>query len=145
MGNALPKNYFFYCFVRFFAHEHGDSFRVYSDKSGPLVSLFVAPSMTSFQNYNPSARMYEYGSSKAVTNYYQYFSNLTKNNEQGFVSYSFGYDFLSLYNVTDMSPQSFVTVLEGMADGGKDVTSYELWYNNQARPIECDAICRALR
>jgi hypothetical protein len=132
--------------ISFFAHEHSDSFRIISDASKPLASLFVAPSMTTFQNYNPSVRMYEYSSTeKAVTNYVQYFSNITQNNEQGFVSYTYGYDFQTLYNVTDMSPQTFANVLDEIALYGNTCDLFELWFNNKAEPIDCSQTCRAVR
>lgn len=130
----------------FFAHEHSDSFRVISSGSTALASLFVVPSLTTFQNYNPSVRIYQYSDDeKFVTNYYQYYSNLTKNNEQGFVTYSYGYDFQSLYNVTNMLPQTFQNILDLISENENECNLFELWFNNKAQSINCNQLCKSVR
>jgi sphingomyelin phosphodiesterase len=42
-------------------HIHSDAYEVFSDSSArPLGVFYIAPSVTTFTNHNPSFRVYEY-------------------------------------------------------------------------------------
>ncbi|KAK3098121.1 hypothetical protein FSP39_016346 [Pinctada imbricata] len=88
--------------------------------------LFIAPSVTTYSKTNPSFRMYHLdGSSYQLLDYEQYFMNLTAANDFGNISMKKLYSAQSEYNLTDMSPESFLTLSKRLEDRDDEVfTTY---------------------
>ncbi len=154
----------------FFAHEHADSFRVIVNENQPIGTMFVCPAMSTFQNFNPSVRIYEYDSngSKAVTNYYQvihlynivllttylcssiihllspniqYYANLTEANESGNIQFTMGYNPIGMYNMKDLSPASYFRLYQSMfPTNSPNWTNFLKYFNNQVTSILCSQI-----
>jgi len=93
---------------QFYGHTHTDLFEVvrsYKDNS-PVGVVYVAPSLTTFTEHEPSFRIFEVDTeTNVLLNYYQYRLNLTKWNADpsGPIAWDVFYNFLEEYNVTDMS------------------------------------------
>jgi len=106
--SALVERYSFIIRGQFFGHLHSDSFFIYKSfvKKDETVNLgFLAPSMTTNNNRNPSFRVYEIDSdTKLPVNYYQYRLNLTKANLYPTqpLQWDIAYDFLGTYGYKDM-------------------------------------------
>lgn len=96
---------------QFFGHTHFDQFQYYRGffDNIPFGAAFIAPSMTTYTNLNPSFRVFEVDrDTNTLLNYQQYRLNLSKvNNEKAnFLEWDVVYDFLRDYNVPDLSPSS---------------------------------------
>jgi len=121
----------------FYAHEHGDAFRMVRDvetNSKALGFYFVCPSLTTFEYFNPSVRRYSYdNTTKEVVDYEQYFTNITEDNQNGQATWNFGYSPLSLYNIPDLSPSSMDDLLRTFSDSkSSNFRSYLEWNRNKS-------------
>lgn len=86
---GLFVNYSDVLLSQVYGHTHTDSFRLFSDSEGVArTQAFIAPSvspwkvpLTGTRGVNPSVRLYLYSVSEVmISDYYQYFLNLTKAN-----------------------------------------------------------------
>lgn len=140
-----------------FGHEHHDSFRLFYDSAGtPVVSLFVAPSVTPWRYqlangevepaHNPGVRLVSYdrqtGKQLDLT---QYYVDLNAANRAGTLHWVLGYNATSLYGIPDISPRSMDQVV-GKMTSSNDVNfkAYMNWYNTNANTSNewpCDESC----
>jgi len=115
---------------QFFGHTHNDQLEVtksFKDKKTPTGVVFIAPSLTTFSNLNPSFRVFEADSdTHTILNYYQYRLNLTKwnKNTTGPLSWDLAYDALSAYQLPDLSPASVEAFVERMAKDKQLMSTY---------------------
>jgi sphingomyelin phosphodiesterase len=94
---------------QFFGHTHQDHFEsMHSYVDNSLIgTVFIAPSMTTYTQQNPSFRIFEVDEeTKFPLNYYQYRLNLSvvnsnKTNET--LIWDIAYDILTEYNLPDLS------------------------------------------
>jgi hypothetical protein len=129
--------------------------------------MFIAPSLTTFQDYNPSMRIYSYDTNtKKLQNYLQYYTNLTNDNLSGNVTFSLSYDFKKTYGQPDLSPgnilffnqasihiinsnifplittESFANILKNLFVNETTWNTYQYLYNNKAMKTNCDNKCK---
>jgi sphingomyelin phosphodiesterase len=77
----------------------------------PVGVVYIAPSVTTFWNVNPSFRVYEADAqSWELLNFEQYHMNMTRANADGAITWELFYDALSLWQIGDLSPQSWQLV-----------------------------------
>jgi len=111
--NALVDRFSYLIRGQFFGHTHVDEFEItrsYIDNA-PIGVVFVDPSVTTRSYLNPSFRIFDFDTDTNIpTNYYQYRLNFTKwnSNITGPIEWDLAYDFLSEYNLPDLSPESYL-------------------------------------
>ena len=94
-------------------HIHSDSFEVIRDVTDtlPIATVYIAPSMTTFWNVNPSFRLYELDErSWQVLDYWQYHMNVTASNAAGAITWELFYQASRLWGMSDLSPTSWQAV-----------------------------------
>eukprot|EP01105_Mastigella_eilhardi_P022530 TRINITY_DN5554_c0_g1_i1.p1 TRINITY_DN5554_c0_g1~~TRINITY_DN5554_c0_g1_i1.p1 ORF type:complete len:356 (-),score=80.50 TRINITY_DN5554_c0_g1_i1:102-1169(-) len=129
-------------------HTHKDTFTVFLDAEGTAVNtLFITPSLTpeSWHQYghNPSARLFSYDADTLlVTDFSQYYMNLSKANEDGAIQWMFDYSALEEYGMHGFTPADWYTLSQLLA---KDDATFELaWDHSNTRvPTACTGRCRA--
>jgi len=127
---------------QFFGHTHEDQFEVVNDINGsPVGVLYIAPSVTTFANRNPSFRFYQYDTSTfEVLDYYQYIMNLTDANLTDKPQWVLEYSALSEYSMTDLSPSSWMDLTNRMEN---DDELFQTWFRNYMTqvPATCTGTC----
>ena len=158
---------------QFYGHLHTDSFRVFpSGKNGHRSVGFVAPSVSPWHSsykyrgnspVNPSVRLYDYDFQSAmVTNYYQYYLNLTTIDRTLIPStvtdtitdtttippvpspeWTLLYDFNKAYNVHDAGYESLTDLILALSENDTLFEKYYSYntvgYNNK---VVCGDICK---
>ena len=101
----------------FSAHTHNDHltfFGTRQDREKVIKTQYIAPSLTTWTNLNPSFRVYEVDfDTNEIIDYTQYRLNLTKYNEIGenaTLEWDPVYSFKDLYKVPDMGTTSMQTL-----------------------------------
>jgi len=119
---------------QFFGHTHEDHFEVarsYIDNS-PMSSVFITPSLTTRSYLHPSFRIYEVDTdTNVLVNYYQYHLDLDKwnKNTTGPLQWDLFYDFLSQWNVSDLSPSTLDKLADSFLEDPALMSEY-LWVKN---------------
>ncbi|KAL4234305.1 Acid sphingomyelinase-like phosphodiesterase 3b [Mactra antiquata] len=139
-----------------FGHEHHDNFRLFYDSTGsPVVSLFIAPSVTPWRYqlptgekeppHNPGARLVAYDRQTGKQlDIYQYYLDLNKANTDKFAKWLLGYNATSLYGINDVTAASMGALVNKMTSSQEShFMSYVKWYNTNAdaRSYPCDDTC----
>ena len=107
---------------QFVGHTHTDLFQVFyaQDRKTPVGVQYIAPSLTTYTNINPSIREFEMDVDTGLPiNMKQYRLNLTKYNSLGNVNrieWDLAYDYLSEYDMPDMSLNSFENLRQQTRD-----------------------------
>lgn len=101
--------------TQLFGHTHDDSFYLtYSEDnsaSDPVSVAYVAPSVTTYTDLNPSYRIYEYNRTDGtILNYQQYYTDLELTNKQGYPAWTKAYDPISEYGMSSLSPAQWAAV-----------------------------------
>ena len=146
--NALIDRYEKIIAGTFFGHSHEDSFHinrgVYDNL--PTRIQFVAPSITTYTDKNPSFRLYQADTdTKLVTNILQYRLDLPKANldPTSNPTFDLAYDFKALYNVPDMQASTMYNLALNIAN---NQTLALIYLNNHDTgvnsPTTCDANCQ---
>jgi len=135
---------------QFTGHTHGDSFEVMRDfqtDSTPVNTIYIAPSVTTFWDINPSFRIYELDRvSWQVKNYIQYHMNITRANEEGKPTWEIYYDALSNYDIPDCSPQSWQSVSDRLRTDSKFASMYQnTQFTGRFGMQPCNDLCRLTR
>jgi sphingomyelin phosphodiesterase len=125
---------------QFFGHTHNDQFEAqtsYIDGS-PIGVAFIAPSLTTFSNLNPSFRIIEIDTDTNLpVNLYQYRLNLSywNTNITGPLQWDLAYTQLEEYNMTDMSFQSFYNLGQQLAQNSTLLDLYNYNFNSGGIPF----------
>ncbi|KAI6204931.1 Sphingomyelin phosphodiesterase [Aphelenchoides besseyi] len=138
--------------AQFFGHVHTDSFTVFYEnmddfRSRPVGVLFSAPSVTTFENLNPSYRVYYIDgnydqSTYEILDFDTYFLNLSRPQSYPDPEWQFLYSARQEYGLSDMTPKSWNDLGEKLRH---NTTLYKLFLKNYARRDDypCDDKCRA--
>lgn len=88
-------------------------------------------------------RLYSYDKKlSTVTNYYQWFANVTQANQNGRISFVPAYSPLVAYNMTSLSPASFLDLFNQFQSDENIWDTFMRYYNMEAVPLLCDAECK---
>lgn len=99
--------------VQLSGHIHEDSFEVVRDVTDktPVGVVYIAPSLTTFWNVNPSFRVYEMAADTwNVVSLSQYHMNMTRANAEGHITWERFYDAATLWGIPDLTPASWQLV-----------------------------------
>eukprot|EP01094_Clydonella_sp_ATCC50884_P029575 TRINITY_DN9308_c0_g1_i1.p1 TRINITY_DN9308_c0_g1~~TRINITY_DN9308_c0_g1_i1.p1 ORF type:complete len:447 (+),score=84.54 TRINITY_DN9308_c0_g1_i1:143-1483(+) len=96
------------------AHSHADEFRLLrkpgSESSEGLI--LMNPAVSPVFNNNPAFRLFTATSdAKSIENYYQYYVDIVKANQEGEAVFELEYEVQKAYQVPDISPVSFDNVV----------------------------------
>lgn len=94
---------------------------------------------------NPSFRIFDVDTDTSVpTNYYQYRLNFTKwnSNLTGPIEWDLAYDFVSEYNLPDISPQSYDILAKSFLTDQDSLKQYLLNVNSGYGPIPDQSPCK---
>jgi sphingomyelin phosphodiesterase len=102
-----------------YGHHHCDYFQAYSDPENHDIATgvaYIGPVLTTDSNTNPGARLFKMNATSfEIIDVLTFFTNVTKANEVGELSWEFLYSAKEAYGLSDLSPQSwlqFATKLE---------------------------------
>lgn len=137
---------------QFYGHDHTDSFKLYYDNAGvPVNAHFAAPAVTPWNTTlsgigpnNPGVRLFTYDTSCGrPLNYEQYYLNLSRANTAGNDQWLKEYDFLSAYDLPDLSYASLDRLAQTFNTSDRTYFDRYFLYNSvsAAGPEECDAVC----
>jgi len=117
---------------QFYGHNHEDyatlTRRCETDEScsgDPTGIVWVGPSLTEgWPAENPAIRQYVYGNEGGETSYQileslTHWANLTKANQVGHVDWELEYDMRELFQMKDLQPASWLSVVERMRTDNK--------------------------
>ncbi|KAH3745905.1 smpdl3a protein [Pelomyxa schiedti] len=146
--NSLILQYASIIKLQVYGHTHSDFYTVFSDKLGtPKNVLYVCPSLTPESWHkdgaNPGARIYTYDKeTKEILDYTQYYCNLTKANEEGFITWEVEYSALSDYPLKSLAPSEWQSLTDSLET---DTTLFEqVWQHYHIEHAsECDEACKA--
>ncbi|GAB6032178.1 Acid sphingomyelinase-like phosphodiesterase 3b, variant 2 [Chamberlinius hualienensis] len=132
---------------QFYGHEHTDSFRLFYDSEGiPVNALFVAPAVSPRKSKsNPSVRLFSYNlTTGEILNYEQYYLNLTEANALETAEWELKYDFLSAFNLSNMSYESINQLTQNFAIENNTNFYKYLDFNSyyHHRNIRCSPRCQ---
>lgn len=135
---------------QFTGHVHADSFEVmrdYETRSIPVSTVYIAPSVTTFWDVNPSFRVYELDAdSWHVANYVQYHLNITRANDEGYPTWEVYYDAQSAYDIPDCSPASWQRVSNRLATEPALASQYQdRQFTGRFGAQRCNALCMLVR
>uniref|UniRef100_A0A0N5BGI0 Sphingomyelin phosphodiesterase n=1 Tax=Strongyloides papillosus TaxID=174720 RepID=A0A0N5BGI0_STREA len=130
-------------------HTHKDHFEVYYDganvKNRPINVNWIAPSLTTFADSNPSYRVYEFdgnyqGSTFTVLEAETYYTDISKATESSPPVWELEYKFTEEYGMSDLSPTSFNKLISKL---NSDETLFKKFYTNYHRKeTSCDSSCK---
>lgn len=92
-----------------FGHSHIDEFRLLKKDNIFSSVVFLAPSLVPNHHF-PTFRRYITDNNLVISNYEQYALNLTKTIETNKIDYYISYTPKSLYDMNDLSSESFVSL-----------------------------------
>eukprot|EP01133_Synstelium_polycarpum_P013615 gene13615-16022_t len=130
----------------FYGHTHHDSIGLYHavDGSGrPTAVAYVAPSVTTFTDQNPSYRIYTIDEeSKYIVESSTYHADVSLANKVGTPQWVLEYNASSTYALTTMFPEDWEAVVQEMST---NATMFESYYNNyySGSPYPLSKACTA--
>lgn len=132
---------------QFYGHTHGDKFQVNRGvfSGEPTGVMFMPGAITTYTNVNPQFRLVEADPNTfLLTNYYNYRLDIVEANKVNAAVWEFAYDPVSLYNMTDLSPQSVFEMANRLLEDEALAVSYNVNQNTggPGSPTSCDAGCR---
>ncbi|EFA80626.1 saposin B domain-containing protein [Heterostelium album PN500] len=101
----------------FFGHTHHDQFQVYHDKTDghPMAVSYIAPSVTTYTNQNPSYRIYTIDQDSGyILESSTYHGDVADANTKGFPTWKLTYNATTAYNMTNMFAADWQSVLDNM-------------------------------
>eukprot|EP01113_Clastostelium_recurvatum_P017164 TRINITY_DN2008_c0_g1_i10.p1 TRINITY_DN2008_c0_g1~~TRINITY_DN2008_c0_g1_i10.p1 ORF type:complete len:465 (+),score=115.77 TRINITY_DN2008_c0_g1_i10:66-1397(+) len=115
---------------QFYGHTHDDSFEVFYTTENSVKRAtnlaFVAPSVTTYQNKNPSYRLYTYDvASKVISDVDTYHVNLTDANLNGTPNWIHTYNTRQAYGMPDLLPASWDALITKLETNS---TLFDLYY-----------------
>ncbi|XP_061175715.1 acid sphingomyelinase-like phosphodiesterase 3b [Saccostrea echinata] len=142
-----------------FGHEHNDNLRVfYDEKDKPVLSLFMAPSVTPWRfkipgvtgkAHNPGFRMIKYDQSTGrYLDLIQYYMDLPESNRLQNPVWKTEYTATTDMSIPDITPGSIDRFIKRMADpDGEEFKKFYRWRFLSADHSsigECDRSCHAI-
>ncbi|XP_062511163.1 sphingomyelin phosphodiesterase-like [Corticium candelabrum] len=137
----------------FFGHTHSDQFHVFFDKTNMTRAtniMYVGPSVTTYQDFNPSYRIYELdgqynGSSYYVLDHATYILNLTEANLSDKPQWQFEYSAKAAYGMKTLYPQDWADLLDRMKANSTLQDLYNKFYHHSVSHAtkSCDVVCRS--
>ncbi|GAB6032176.1 Acid sphingomyelinase-like phosphodiesterase 3b [Chamberlinius hualienensis] len=130
---------------QFFGHEHTDTFKLYHDSyEKPVNVLFVAPAITPWAfNNNPGVRLVNYDlQTGLITNYQQFYLNLTEANLMKVADWKLEYDLLSAYNLPNVSYESLFQLAQLFAIPNDKYFGEYFFYNSVSYVTGCNLTCQ---
>lgn len=113
----------------------------------PAGVIFIAPSLTTYTDKNPSFKIYESDAeTREVTDWDTYRLDIPKanNNTSSLSTFEHVYTMTKLYGLSNLRPATLDKWARGMADNEKDAVNY--LYNKETggpgSPTSCDEGCR---
>jgi len=126
----------------FSGHIHSDNFKLYFDKSN-LVGFSTIPSSLMPDKINPSFRIIYYDQNNGkLLNYKQYTADLNKTIQNNRIDYVENYDFKELYNVDDISKESFLKIYHNMRMNNTVLNQYYTYNKPDGKTKNCSEDCR---
>lgn len=122
-----------------FGHEHTDGFRIVYDADGkPVVPVFLAPALTPWNSTmpgmganNPGLRLYHYKRKTGrITDYTQFYLNLTEANAQGKANWHAEYKAKTAFNLSDVSSASLNKLVTQFKQDGSELFQRYYKYNS---------------
>ncbi|GAB6031404.1 hypothetical protein CHUAL_009181 [Chamberlinius hualienensis] len=132
----------------FYGHTHYSMFEVVFNKKGdePISVAHIAPSITTANKLQPAFRVYTVDTTTwQVLDYEEHFLDINKANLKGVADWQLLYSAKTLYNMTDMSPKSFVDLVNRMK---VDDSLFHTFYSHYLRQYgadtsNCDSECKS--
>jgi sphingomyelin phosphodiesterase acid-like 3 len=136
-----------------FGHEHADGFRVVFDLSGePVIPMFMAPSVTPWYSTlpgvgsnNPGIRLYNYSkSSYQITDYSQYFVNLTAANIARRTDWALEYRASEAFGISHVDAASLADVISQFSSSSQSAL-FDKYYTYNSVGLDtskCTGDCR---
>lgn len=136
---------------QFFGHTHFDHFQLIKSLSNPdeyAGVINMSPSLTTFPRLNPSFRIYEIDTqSYQPVNYYTYRLPLSQANADLSTTPKFelAYSAKELYNMKDLSPESYFKLVSHMKEDSDLLNTYYLnYYSSYPNEIQnCTSACQS--
>ena len=143
--NAIVENYGDIIMGHIFGHTHTDYWRLLYKGDVPTLMYWVAPSVTPYQNLNPTIRRFVFNKTTFdLLDIHQYYTNLQVDNEQKSVTWELEYSFVEEYGIPDMSAASIAGLVQRMhTDRSLFDKFYKHYFNNFSPTPACDKYCYA--
>lgn len=134
----------------FNGHTHKDEMRVIYDPTinggTPVLTGFVAPSVTTYSDTNMAYRVYYVDSKREnatfrVADYDTYYMNVTDVNNTGNVVWNYEYSFKKAYNMTSLLPVDFDNLLSRMLQDSSLAQDYVNYFYKSTSFHTCDSAC----
>jgi len=127
---------------QFFGHTHNDEFQLVNDNNGsPMSVIYIAPSVTTFTNHNPSFRIYEYTNDYQLIDYHQFIANLTWMNQNNKSNWFLEYSAVKEYQLKNVTASGWSDLIKRFESND---ALFQKWYSNKytQRSFNCDAACK---
>jgi sphingomyelin phosphodiesterase len=146
--NAVVGRYAGIVAGQFFGHTHSDQFYVGKDyRTGePATVQWVAPSVTTLSDRNPSYRVYEVDSGDhEILDYHQYRLDLPLANAQNITTWTDIYSFKDLYSLPNLNITSISALVQQLSTNSSLARLYLDNYNagGPGSPAGCSGGCLA--
>lgn len=142
----VMKNYSHIITNQFFGHTHEDHFHIYHDDNSKAIGhAYVSSSIVPI-NKNPAFRIYEYDiNTYEITNYMQYYLNLTQVNLSNIFNYTLLYNAKNAYFLDDLSTQSWSNLVDKFISRSSLLDDYIYRYNAAYYPYNtpCNLSCQS--
>ncbi|GMR37060.1 hypothetical protein PMAYCL1PPCAC_07255 [Pristionchus mayeri] len=133
---------------QFFGHVHFDYFTMFYEdmndiSSEPIGVAYVSPSASTFDYLNPGYRIYTVDAENTfrIIEHDNYFADLSIADENTEPEWKFLYSARQEYNMTDLSPKSWNTVVDNIFNNAT-LTDRFFQFAYRTPSPRCDAACR---
>merc|ERR1719230_2293846 len=136
----------------FNGHTHKDEIRLFYDPTvdngAPVLTGFVAPSVTTYSDANMAYRVYYVDSKREnatfrPVDYDTFFFNITNAKETGEFEWNLEYNVKKAYNMSALLPSDFDHLLSRMLVDSSVAQEYMYFYHKATSPQHCNARCAA--
>jgi len=104
--------------AQLYGHTHYDEFHIFNDRATntkPFSVALIPGSLTTYQNFNPSFRVYTYNrTSGSILDWQQYTANVTEANLNGYADWAPTYTPLTTYGFNALAPGDFQNFISRM-------------------------------
>jgi len=115
----------------FVGHTHSDSFTVIRDfntSTIPITMQFIAPSVTTYTDVNPTYRVYTYDRTDGtVIDYDMFTADIPKANKNNKILWEHTYSFLEAYGLETLTPDSAQHLVSRFSQNN---TLLNVWYHH---------------
>eukprot|EP00744_Colponema_vietnamica_P002782 GILI01004336.1.p1 GENE.GILI01004336.1~~GILI01004336.1.p1 ORF type:complete len:710 (-),score=221.65 GILI01004336.1:444-2471(-) len=133
---------------QYFGHTHNDQFDTFKsldDSKTPTGTAFIAPSITTYFNINPSFRLFSYDRpSSLLSGIRQYSTDLDEANRYPEVGpqWRLVYSAVEEFGLADMSPASWADLAQRIWDNESDFIQYVRHFNGGTEDFKCTGMCQ---